>query len=56
MHGMKNNAKHWLKNWAQEKKKALAFNNSTGLGEMNAEQLWEATMNPITRALQRSNY
>jgi DNA gyrase subunit B len=40
-----------VKRILDEGKKGLGIQRYKGLGEMNAEQLWESTMNPATRAL-----
>jgi len=42
-----------LKQYQKRHKAAFSMQRYKGLGEMNAEQLWETTLNPATRVLKQ---
>ncbi len=42
-----------IKEWAEGNENAVHIQRYKGLGEMNAEQLWQTTMNPEKRTLQQ---
>jgi DNA gyrase subunit B len=45
--------KGWIAKFGQGKDDSVTIQRYKGLGEMNAEQLWETTMNPATRTLKQ---
>jgi DNA gyrase subunit B len=44
---------HFINEWADGNESSVHVQRYKGLGEMNAEQLWETTMNPEKRTLQQ---